>query len=220
MKTPFKIHSPVNGTVTQDFYTSTINPKTKKSYIKGRTKHEAIDIVTTGPKPIHAPYSGTIIKSFDGYGEEVKSGFGNRIYLRSDDGNVVDSFAHLHEWSALSSGEHVEQGDYLGETGRTGYRKPLSTWHTHHEREVNGKRVDPLDDSTLPDNYLSNEDMERLDKLEALNKEQEKAHTALFKRLDKIDKRLDKIEKALKKVKAKKKGKKGIIKVIKQRKKK
>lgn len=136
---------PVQGLVTQYF-------DTPVDYIKGRDKHEAIDIVTNGAKPIFAPYNGTISKLVDHWTENMVRGYGNELRLRVEKEGTVyeDRFTHLFKGAVVQEGQKVEKGELIGYTGRTGFRKPTHIWHTHWERTINGERVDPLDQRTLP----------------------------------------------------------------------
>lgn len=160
---------PVHGTVTM-FYDSPVK------YIAGRTRHEAIDIVTTDYAEVYAPFSGRVIHVEDGYTESKKTDYGNRVYIEcvQDGVKYVASFAHLKKGILVSVNQEVRKGQIVGYTGRTGYRIPLSTIHTHYELEINGKRVDPLDENNYP-NELTQEDMQEIEDLKKRVEELEKA---------------------------------------------
>jgi hypothetical protein len=127
---------PTNGYITTNFYTPV-------SYIPGRTTHEALDIVTKGSQKIFAPAAGTVIKVIDLYEESTKTGFGNEIWIRHENG-LETRFCHLTRYSTLGIGTVVKAGQVIAYTGRTGYRVPTSVYHTHYEVYDNGKRIDPL----------------------------------------------------------------------------
>ncbi len=126
----------VEGRIVQDFYTPT-------DYIAGRTTHEALDIVTNGSKPIYCSQNGRVVKLIDKYIESDTRGYGNEIWVIHDNG-LTSRFAHNAKGNTLSEGDVVTEGQILAFTGRTGYRVPLSTYHTHYEVYENNKRIDPL----------------------------------------------------------------------------
>lgn len=134
---------PAEGRITQRFHTPT-------NYIAGRNKHEAVDIVTEGALDIHAPFSGTISKVINLYTESKTTGYGNEVWLRSDETDVADRFAHVEQHSMPAIGKEIKKGDVIGKIGRTGYRVPRHVYHTHWERYLDGNRVDPLREETLP----------------------------------------------------------------------
>jgi len=142
---------PTEGKITQKFHT-------KVSYIKGRNKHEAVDIVTYGPRPLKTLHAGTPTKVIDKYDENKKTGYGNEVWIKYETG-VEDRYCHCAKGILVKVGQQLEAGQEFAHTGRTGYRKPESTWHTHWESHLNGKRVDPL--TSL--NQLTKESMEKYD---------------------------------------------------------
>lgn len=128
---------PTEGRITQTF-------DTPVNYIAGRNHHEAIDLVTSGAKPLIALDDGVIQKVIDGNTEATQTGYGNQVYIAYNHVEQTDRFCHMRYRSSVKAGQKVAQGDLLGYTGRTGYRYPLSVYHTHWESFVDGRRVDPL----------------------------------------------------------------------------
>ena len=153
---------PTQGRITQTF-------NTKVDYIAGRTKHEAVDIVTDGSQPIRAVADGVISKTVDQYDESKTNGYGNEISIEYDNG-MIDRFCHCQHKSLLMFGTHVKAGQQIAMTGRTGYRVPTTTWHTHFERYLNGNRIDPLDKNNQP-NQFNEKDMQELTELKQMIKD-------------------------------------------------
>ncbi len=84
--------------------------------------HLAIDIDPIGPdrigdpyKPVAASYKGTIYKM-------ESSPYGYGWYIVIDHGNFYTLYAHLSRFKeGLRMGDKVEQGEYIGNVGATGY---------------------------------------------------------------------------------------------------
>lgn len=127
---------PTNGRVTQDFYTPV-------DYIAGRTRHEALDIVTNGNQPIYALGEGVVAKVIDGKGYLPNSGYGNEVWIQYDNG-VLSRACHCAMGIIVKKGDRVVNGQRVAYTGSTGYRVPLDVIHCHYETMLNGKRIDPL----------------------------------------------------------------------------
>ena len=140
---------PVTGTVTQSF-------DTPVTYIVGRTKHEAIDIVTEGSQPISLPFPCEVSKVIDMYDYLPNSGFGNQVYVRLPNGDEY-RFCHLKRDSMLSMGTFVPSNTIIAWTGQTGYRDPIDIFHTHWEQYRDGKRIDPL--TNIPNTYMKLKDV-------------------------------------------------------------
>lgn len=150
------IQLPTEGVIKQVF-------DTPVNYIEGRTHHEAIDIVTNGTKPIKMIASCVVIKVVNKYDYYPNQGFGNELWVQYSNGDQ-DRFCHCARNSMVPVGTRLEQGKVGAWTGQTGYRDPITLFHTHWERYRLGRRIDPLNPNNQP-NSLSKEDMEQLDKL-------------------------------------------------------
>jgi murein DD-endopeptidase MepM/ murein hydrolase activator NlpD len=97
--------------------------------------HPAIDIGGQEGNPIYATDSGVIV-----YAGWSDYGYGNLIVI--DHGNGWQSaYAHLSV-IAVSCGQSVYQGGYIGAMGTTGNS---SGPHLHFELVINGAKVNPLD---------------------------------------------------------------------------
>ncbi len=99
-------------------------------------QHKGIDISSSGisGKPIVAAQSGTVILA--GYNN---GGYGNYVMINHG-GGYVTLYGHMSSY-AVSSGQHVSQGQVIGYVGNTG----RSTGpHLHFEVRVNGSAVDPM----------------------------------------------------------------------------
>ena len=133
---------PVEGRITQNFYTPV-------NYIKGRIIHEAVDIVTEGYHPLKMIAPCVVVKVINQYDYLPNSGFGNELWVEYENG-YQDRFCHCLKDSFVPVGTKLNTGDIAAKTGQTGYRNPITTFHTHMERYVNGVRVDPLDEKYQP----------------------------------------------------------------------
>lgn len=96
--------------------------------------HTGIDIDGTTGDPIVASKAGvvTLASSYSGYGNAVVIDHG---------GGIATLYAHLSSF-AVSSGQHVSQGQQVGAVGCTG---SCTGDHLHFEVRLNGNPVDPLD---------------------------------------------------------------------------
>lgn len=146
---------PTDGKITQTF-------DTPVDYILGRTKHEAVDIVTDGSQPIYAIARCYVTKVVDIYDYEPNKGFGNQVFVQYLNGDQ-DRFCHLSRESAQKV--HVDQkfeaGELMAYTGQTGYRVPMTIFHTHWERYRNDVRIDPLDENNQPPQAEENKPTKR-----------------------------------------------------------
>lgn len=167
---------PVGGTITQTFATPV-------NYIKGRTHHEAVDIVTQGSQPITMLADCKVTNVIDRYDYLPNSGYGNEIWVKYANGDQ-DRFCHCAKGSIVAIGTSLLKGATGAKTGQTGYRSPITVFHTHWERYRAGKRIDPLS------NPLSEEDMSDAEK--QMLADHEKSLSAIFKRLDSIEENLRK----------------------------
>jgi len=127
---------PTNGKITQDFYKPV-------DYIPGRTRHEALDIVTNGNQIIYALGNGVVTKVIDGKGYLPNKGYGNEIWIQYDNG-ILSRAAHCAIGIIAKVGQRVVEGQRVAYTGATGYRQPLTVIHVHYETMINGVRVDPM----------------------------------------------------------------------------
>ena len=95
--------------------------------------HEGIDLGAAYGSPIAAAAAGTVI--YAGW----LGGYGNLTVI--DHGRGL-STAYGHQSSiGVSVGQHVEQGETIGNVGSTGHSTGP---HLHFEVRVNGQAVDPL----------------------------------------------------------------------------
>ena len=95
--------------------------------------HSGIDIGCASGAAVGASKGGTVI--FTGF----NGGYGNLV-LVDHGGGVVTAYAHLSS-IAVSSGQSVGGGSFLGSVGCTG---SCTGPHLHFEVRVNGSTVDPL----------------------------------------------------------------------------
>jgi septal ring factor EnvC (AmiA/AmiB activator) len=96
-------------------------------------QHEGIDIANGTGTPVAAARGGTVIHAGT-YG-----GYGNLVLI-SHSGGFVTAYAHLSE-IAVSQGQSVSTGTYLGGMGCTG---SCTGTHLHFEIRANGQPVDPM----------------------------------------------------------------------------
>ena len=108
--------------------------------------HTGIDVSATTGTPITAAKSGQVIISEMGSGSTWS--YGNYVVIDHGDGTTT-LYAHMN-YRAVSEGEIVTQGQYIGDVGATGN---VTGPHLHFEVRVNGQRVDP--ESCFPDLYDS-----------------------------------------------------------------
>lgn len=112
----------------------------------GETRiHLGLDIVSPTPDaPIYAAFSGTVIKA--GWNDN----FGNRIWLKRDDG-LFDVYAHLKIISSgVHEGAYIKQGQQIGIMGNTGRSTGV---HLHYETRtapnLTGKSINPIEVAKL-----------------------------------------------------------------------
>jgi murein DD-endopeptidase MepM/ murein hydrolase activator NlpD len=109
--------------------------RTISGYAYDPSVHPAIDIGGAEGNPIYATDSGVIV--YAGW-----SSFGYGLLIVVDHGNGWQSaYAHLSA-VAVSCGQSVYQGGYIGALGSTGNS---SGPHLHFELVINGVKVNPLD---------------------------------------------------------------------------
>ncbi|WP_028400130.1 murein hydrolase activator EnvC family protein [Ectobacillus panaciterrae] len=107
---------PAAGTISSNFGT------------RGNENHKGIDIAASGPVPIVAAASGTVIRS------EYSSSYGNVVYLSHNlNGKTYTTvYAHMRSRS-VQQGQVVQQGQQLGVMGNTGMSHGQ---HLHFELHV------------------------------------------------------------------------------------
>ena len=107
----------------------------------GRRKHLGIDILAEIGMPVRAVKLGIVINA------TTDRGFGKYVEIRHGL-KLVTIYAHLSKIN-VSKGEHVCQGQIIGEVGKTGNaRNRLILPHLHFEARKKGLAQDPL-------NYLN-----------------------------------------------------------------
>lgn len=98
--------------------------------------HQGMDIGNPGYAPIVAAGAGVVIGTCTGW----CGGWGN--YVKLDHGSgVATLYAHMYG-IAVSPGQSVGAGEYLGEVGDTGLAE---TTHLHFEVYIGGARYNPRD---------------------------------------------------------------------------
>ena len=96
-------------------------------------RHEGVDYGAPTGTPVRAVGDGVV--SFAGQ----QNGYGNVIQIQHSD-NRMTVYAHLSRM-AVHPGEHVDQGEHIGDVGMTGW---ATGPHLHFEFRVNGAVRDPL----------------------------------------------------------------------------
>ncbi|MDO4562343.1 MAG: peptidoglycan DD-metalloendopeptidase family protein [Clostridia bacterium] len=95
-------------------------------------QHKGIDIGADTGTPVYSYTDGTVIMA------EYYYGYGN--YIKVDHGNgFVTAYAHLSKM-AVSVGDTVKGGEYIGAVGNTG---SSTGSHLHFEVIIDGSHVDP-----------------------------------------------------------------------------
>ena len=98
-----------------------------------RRLHKGIDIGARPDRPVIASASGIVTLS----GRDGQ--LGTAVTLSHGFG-LVTRYGHLSR-TAVSSGEHVHQGEVIGYVGRSGR---ATGYHLHYEVRLDGRPVDPL----------------------------------------------------------------------------
>lgn len=96
--------------------------------------HKGVDIGATYGTSVAAAGSGQVILA-----TYRNNGYGNYVIIQHADGSET-LYAHLSE-IGVSLGQYVNQGDYVGAVGCTGW---CSGPHLHFEVHIGGSPVDPL----------------------------------------------------------------------------
>lgn len=99
--------------------------------------HNGIDMAGGGcGADLIAVAAGTV--TFAGY----SGGYGNHVEVRLEDGTTTVSYSHLQDGGiAVSVGQQLQAGDYIGEVGTTGNSTGC---HLHFEVKLNGSFTDPV----------------------------------------------------------------------------
>lgn len=125
------VQMPVAGRVT-----SAYGHRTQFRTANGATssaEHDGIDIASPEGSPIKADADGVVI--FSG----MKGGYGNYTEVQHADGSV--SFYGHQSKQNVKKGDHVSQGEVIGEVGQTGNATgPHLHWGM---RDPSGKSIDP-----------------------------------------------------------------------------
>jgi murein DD-endopeptidase MepM/ murein hydrolase activator NlpD len=114
-----------DGKVTQGF-----------RYKKGKRRgHRGIDIGAPKGTAVYAAHDGVVI-----YAGRRFSGYGKFIIVESDDGQWGSFYSHLFKMH-VKQGKRVNQGQLIGEVGRTGR---ATGYHLHFEIRKDREPIDPL----------------------------------------------------------------------------
>jgi murein DD-endopeptidase MepM/ murein hydrolase activator NlpD len=109
---------PVEGLKAKDLFDSF-------DEMRGKSKHEAIDIMKPRGTPVRAVVDGVIAKLF------LSKPGGNTIYLFDNVGVFCYYYAHLDGYAAkLAEGQHVTRGEVIGYVGSSGNANPIAP-HLH-----------------------------------------------------------------------------------------
>jgi murein DD-endopeptidase MepM/ murein hydrolase activator NlpD len=119
--------TPLESSVVTSSFSMRMNP-----VLSRMTAHKGIDYAAPTGTPVRAVADGTV--EFAGR----QNGYGNVIFLNHGKGHTT-VYAHLNNM-AVSQGQKVTQGQYLGGVGRTGW---ATGPHLHFEFRVNGVHQDP-----------------------------------------------------------------------------
>lgn len=81
------------------------------------TPHQGMDIGVPVGTPLYAVSNGVIDRAVNNQGSS-KTGWGNYVRIKMDDGNYV-LYGHMN-YVEVKQGDRVEMGDYIGDTGNSG----------------------------------------------------------------------------------------------------
>lgn len=97
--------------------------------------HQGLDLGAKAGQSVMASARGVVVRA--GWA----GGHGNQVVLQHE-GNVTTRYSHLSR-ILVTVGEEVQQGDEVGEAGKTGLATGV---HLHFELWRDGEPVDPLDE--------------------------------------------------------------------------
>ncbi|WP_172844479.1 M23 family metallopeptidase [Tumebacillus algifaecis] len=100
---------------------------------RGGRPHLAIDIAASTGTAVYASNSGTV-----SYVGDAGDGYGNCIRISHGNG-IVTLYGHLSSM-AVSPGQSVGKGQYIGGVGSTGWSTGA---HLHYEVRINGAQINP-----------------------------------------------------------------------------
>ena len=140
----------VEAATTYEFLFPVNNGGVKIAYIYGKsaayfdntTFHYGIDIHSSTDQVIYAAFSGTVTKVNNAcghvnYGQNCghDGGFGNSVYIKSNNGQLYGVYGHLKQHSILVNvGDYVEQGQPIASMGSAGWSTGK---HLHFEVRTN-----------------------------------------------------------------------------------
>ena len=128
--------------------TSPFGPRTHPKTGKVNSMHNGIDIAKSGSRPIFASADGVVRRSYR------SSSYGETIMLEHEiNGDTWETvYAHMHENSRrFKDGQHVKQGDVIGQMGNTGNS---TGQHLHFELHKNGLWNMAKSNAVDPEQYL------------------------------------------------------------------
>lgn len=132
---------PTNAPVNSEFDRNRIHP------IYGTPRlHSGIDMAAGGTVPIRASADGTVIRA------NYSSSYGNVVMIshRYKGQTFTTVYAHMRSTPAVSAGQSVSQGQFLGNMGSTGDSTGQHLHFEIHEGSWNGSRSN----SVNPRKYL------------------------------------------------------------------
>jgi len=126
------------------------------SYGQNKEKaHNGMDMYAALDTDIFSMFDGTITRIVSnvaantrGYDPDVtgpKNYFGNKVFIRHNNtqhgnedyaGSIITLYTHLNSVENLAVGDHVSQGQKLGESGRTGNAMTIQVWRRHSHINV------------------------------------------------------------------------------------
>lgn len=101
---------------------------------KGRYAHKAVDLVNSPKSVVWAPQDGVVVL------KERFADSGNTVAIDHGWG-IMSLFYHLDDFSKITIGDKVAQGNPIGTIGKTGF---ATGYHLHWELRVGNVQVDPM----------------------------------------------------------------------------
>ncbi|WP_241655851.1 murein hydrolase activator EnvC family protein [Halobacillus litoralis] len=132
---------PANASTSSEYNPNRIHPITGK-----RSLHSGIDLSGGGTIPIRAAADGTVIRA------NYSSSYGNVVFITHQiNGQTFTTvYAHMRSTPAVSAGQSISEGDFLGNMGSTGASTGQHLHFEIHEGSWNGSRSN----SVNPRKYL------------------------------------------------------------------